>query len=83
MLESQGEGCHGRGAEVVSSQCNLDVGVFVEELDEPVAAVKAAPHAVGYTGHRGVLRQLFHLALDILEDHSDDPNDRKDKGAQS
>lgn len=75
VLQSEDESLHGRGAEVLAGERDLDVGVLVDELDEAVEAVQAAASAIQYAASKGILvLDLLHLLINDLQNETDCPD---------
>ena len=85
MFQDKAESVHGRGAEVLRGESNLDVCVLVDVLDESADTVEAASHAAleALDGGVGTGTWLVHLLWDILEHDADEPHDGNDEGTES
>ena len=84
VLERKHECSHGRSAEVLTGEGDLAVRVLIEELDESVEAIKAAPDAVRNGSHDCVvLLCALHLFVNVFEDDSDNPDHRQNERTKS
>ena len=85
MLKDQTETRKSSGAEALSSESDLAVGVHVDVFDEAMAAVKAAAATLDDSLHRwGHLVSVCFLDLpvDVFEDRSDHPDHSDDERAE-
>ena len=85
MLKDQTETTESGGAEALTSESNLAVGVHVDVFDEAMAAVKTTATALDDSLHwRGHLVSicLLDLPVDVFEDRSDHPDHSDDERAE-
>ena len=84
VLQDQKESINGGCAEVLTCQRDLAVSIFVDILDETMAAVKTATDSLEKTGKSWshLTTIVFYFPFDILKYNSDHPNKSDDKWAE-